>query len=424
MTSNFVILFQLGIRSLLGHKLRSFLTVLGLVFGVASVIIMLAVGEGASFEAQRQIQSLGATNVIVTSRKPVREAQRNEQGGAIQYGLTYQDLESIRDTLKTVSKVTPQREFRQEVRHLDLSFDCRVAGVAPSYTELNGLSIAEGRFINDLDNEKFRNVCVLGHDLSVKLFPFSSGIGKAVRVGPKHYYTVIGVTNYRAPSAAVGSSLAAHDYNMDCYIPIQTDKVRFGELLIHGEQGSFTFERLELSQITVAVEGMETVKSTAEAIKSLLMSAHDKQDYEVTIPLELLERAKETKRIFNLVLGATAAISLIVGGIGIMNIMLATVTERTREIGIRAAVGATRGDIVAQFLIETAVLSSIGSLLGLAIGLIGPWVVTWLSGVQTIITAWSILSAILVSLAVGVVSGIYPAFRAANMDPIHALRAD
>jgi putative ABC transport system permease protein len=419
-----LMLLQLGVRSLLAHKLRSFLTVLGLVFGVASVIIMLAVGEGASYEAQQQIQSLGARNLIVRSMKPVRDAESEEQRGAIQYGLTYQDLDAIQQTIPTVVGVTPQREFRQEVRYLGLSVDCRVSGVTDSFLGMNGLHMAEGRFISGVDNEMFRNVCVLGHDLAVSLFPFSSPIGKAIRVGPRHYYTVVGVTNYRTPSAGVGSSLAAHDYNTDCYIPLRTDRVRFGELLMHGEQGSFSYERLELSQITIGVDNIETVKPTGEAVESLLMSSHEKKDYGITVPLELLESAEQTKRIFNIVLGSTAAISLLVGGIGIMNIMLATVTERTKEIGIRAAVGATSQDIISQFLVETAVLSLIGSMFGLAIGLAAPPLVSWLSGVKTIVTAWSVIVSIAVALTVGVVSGIYPAIRAANLDPIDALRTE
>jgi putative ABC transport system permease protein len=420
-----LMLLQLGVRSLLAHKLRSFLTVLGLVFGVASVIIMLAVGEGASYEAQQQIQSLGAKNLIVRSKKPVRDAQKSEeQEGALIYGLTYQDLDSIQATIPTVQDVTPQREFRQEVRYLDRSLDCRVAGVTESFLGMNGLHLADGRFLTSVDEEKFRNVCVLGHELAVKLFPFSSPIGKAVRVGPRHYYTVVGITGFRAPSAGVGSSLAAHDYNLDCYIPLSTDRVRFGELLIHGEQGSFSYERIELSQITIGVDNIHSVKPTAEVIKSLLMSLHDKEDYSITVPLELLESAEETKRIFNIVLGSTAAISLIVGGIGIMNIMLATVTERTKEIGIRTAVGATSKDIVSQFLVETAVLSLVGSMVGLAIGLAAPPLVSWVSGVKTIVTPWSVVASIGVALIVGVVFGIYPAMRAANLDPIEALRTE
>jgi putative ABC transport system permease protein len=421
---NLLLLLQLGVRSLLLHKLRSLLTVLGLVFGVASVIIMLAVGEGASFEAQQQIQSLGAKNLIVQSIKPVKDAKTEEEGGAIQYGLTYQDLKTIRQTVPTVVAVTPQREFRQEIRYLDRSFDCRVAGVTQDYLAMNALTLAHGRFINAVDNDTYRNVCVLGSQLAEKLFPFSSPLGKAVRVGPRHYYQVVGVTNYRAPSAGVGTSLAAEDFNRDCYIPLVTDRVRFGELLIYGQQGSFSFERLELSQITIEVDDVGNVKPTADVVNSLLAATHRKRDYGVTVPLELLERAEETKRIFNLVLGSTAAISLLVGGIGIMNIMLATVTERTREIGIRAAVGASRRDIVAQFLVETAVLSLIGSLLGLGVGLAAPPVVSWLSGLRTIITPWSILAAVMVSLTVGICFGIYPAVRAANMDPIEALRSE
>ena len=417
-------LISLAVRSLLLHKLRSLLTVLGLVFGVASVIIMLAVGEGASYEAQQQIQALGATNIIIKSRKPVEDSDSRDDGGVIQYGLTYPDVDRIKETIPTVIGATPQREFPQEIRYIDRRSDCRVAGVTPSFLEMNSLVMADGRFIEGDDLRAYRNICVLGSELAEKLFPYENPIGKSVRVGPQHYYRVIGTTEYRAPSAGIGSSLSAQDYNLDCYIPLTTDRARFGEFLAYGKQGTFTYERIELSQITVEVSEIDEVRPTSRVLESMLAGIHPKGDFSVTVPLELLEQAKATKRIFNIVLGSTAAISLLVGGIGIMNIMLATVTERTREIGIRRALGAKRKDIIAQFLVETAVLSLLGSLLGTLIGLVAPQLVSWLSGVQTIVTLWSILAAVSVSLIVGIGFGIFPAFRAAQMDPIEALRAE
>lgn len=421
----FVILLRLGGRSLLLHKLRSFLTVLGLIFGVASVIIMLAVGEGASDEAQRQIQSLGARNIIVRSAKPVMESQeRGNDDGPLTYGLTYVDLDRIRETIPSVVDATPQREFRQEIRYRDRRIEGRVAGVKPNFVSMNALAVAAGRFIASNDLTQFQNVCVIGHTIAETLFPYGNPLGKSIRVGPRHYYKIVGVTARRAPTAGIGSSLAAQDYNDDVYIPLTTDRLRFGELLLYDSQGSMQAERLELSQITVEVDDIDRVRNTASVLESLLGGVHPKQDFSVTVPLELLERAKATKRIFNIVLGSTAAISLLVGGIGIMNIMLATVTERTREIGIRRALGARQRDIMHQFLVETMVLSLVGVGFGVALGVTAPMIVTMASGVKTIVTAWSLIAALAVALTVGVGFGVYPAIRAAQLDPIEALRAD
>jgi putative ABC transport system permease protein len=418
-------LIGLGIRGLWLHKLRSFLTMLGMIFGVASVIIMLAVGEGASFEAQQQIQALGARNIIARSVKPPMGArERSQDDSVLMYGLTYDDLDRIRETIPTVVAATPQREFRQEIRRLDRRMEGRVAGVDATFLSMNGLTISEGRFLTSRDDENFQNVCVIGSEIAEQLFPFDSPIGKAIRVGPRHYYKVVGVTGRRAASAGIGSSLAAHDYNSDVYLPLSTDRIRFGELLVYGQQGSFTFEKLELSQITVEVSHIDQVRSTASVLESLLGQFHPKEDFSVTVPLELLDRAKATQRIFNLVLGSTAAISLLVGGIGIMNIMLATVTERTREIGIRRALGANRWAILRQFLVETLVLSLTGSLVGIGLGLAAPPLVTLASGIRTIVSLWSVIAALGVALGVGIASGIYPAIHASRLDPIEALRAD
>ena len=205
--------------------------------------------------------------------------------------------------------------------------------------------MAQGRFLTDIDLHAFANVTVIGSEVAEKLFPFGDPVGKSIRIGGQHYYEIIGVTAHKAPSAGTGSSLAAQDFNKDAYIPISTDRVRFGDVIANEKQGSFSAEKIELSQITVAVDEMDNVKRTSAALESLLSQFHPKKDYSVTVPLELLEKAEATKRIFNLVLGTIASISLVVGGIGIMNIMLATVTERTREIGIRRALGAKRRDI-------------------------------------------------------------------------------
>jgi len=414
-----------ALRSLQMHKLRSFLTVLGLVFGVASVIVMLAVAEGANREAQRQIESLGVNNVIIRSVKPletgnssVTRRNRFESG----FGLTYSDLRRIEETITSAIAATPLREFKEEARYSDNKSVARIVGVHPDYLSSNRLSLARGRFIDESDLKYITNVCVIGEELAQKLFQHRSPIGKSIQVANQNFFRVVGVTSFRNPSAGIGSSLSAQDYNLDVYIPLTTDRSRHGDVILKIEQGSFSQTRIELSQITVQVRDRTLVKPTAEALEGLVGRFHPNKDYAITIPLDLLEQAQATQRIFNVVLGATAAISLLVGGIGIMNIMLASVSERTQEIGIRRALGARQSDIILQFLVETATLSVIGTLIGIVIGLGTPPVVTWMSGMETNITWWSVIVAAVVSLATGIAFGIYPARRAAKLDPIEALR--
>ena len=425
--SRFFRAIRLAIRTLALHKLRALLTVLGLIFGVASVVAMLAIAEGASLEAQRQIAELGATNIILQSIKPLDDVNPSKQQNdsfVLSYGLTLRDFDRILSTIPTVKDATPLREFRKNVRAIDKEVEARIIGANPDCLKLTGQSIAEGRFLADLDLARFANVAVLGAEMAEKLFPFGDPVGKSIRIGEKHFYQIVGVTNYKAPSAGTGSTLAAQDFNKNVYIPITTDRVRFGEILMNEKQGSFSAEKIELSQITVAVDAIENVKRTSEAIESLLQQFHVKKDYGVTVPLELLEKAEATKRIFNLVLGSIAGISLLVGGIGIMNIMLATVSERTREIGIRRALGARRRDITAQFLTETAVMSASGGIIGVILGISVPPLVSRLSGIPVVIHPWSPILAFLIAITIGIVFGVYPARRAANMDPVEALRSE
>ncbi|MEL7500076.1 MAG: ABC transporter permease [Planctomycetota bacterium] len=411
----------MALRSLLLHKLRSFLTILGLVFGVASVIIMLAIAEGAGKDAQRQIESLGVSNVIVRSIKPGEE-DNSVREGILEYGLTFNDIRRIKATIKDVEQIAAFREFNYESRYQDRVKETRVVGVPPDFKKINQLSMAYGRFIEDSDMLQVANVCVIGSEVAQKLFQFESPVGKTIQVADKYRFQVIGVTAPKMSSAGVGSSLAAQDYNLDIYIPLTTDQKRIGKILIEQSDSSFRAEKLELSQLTVRVKDPKLVKATAAAIESLLASTHDKEDFRITIPLDLLEQRKATQRIFNFVLGSIAAISLLVGGIGIMNIMLATVSERTGEIGIQRALGATQSDITLQFLVETLVLSASGAFLGAAVGLSAPPLISLFSGRETVITFWGPFVAVMVALMTGLVFGIYPARQAAKLDPIEALR--
>jgi putative ABC transport system permease protein len=413
---------RLGLKSIAVHRLRSTLTITGIILGVASVIVMLAVGEAARFQAVQQIQELGATNLIVRSVKPTESSKDRQNEGRLVYGLTHADVERIRETIPTVVSVTPLREFRKQVNNLDHLMEARIVSVMPTFFAANGLKLASGRFLTDLDNQRYENAAVLAAETAETLFPFDNPVGRSVCIDGSHFYKIVGVTARKAPSAGIGGSIAAQDYNRDIYIPFLTDKVRFGKELTYFRTGVWSMEELEMSQATVAVDDMRHVKQTAAVIEGLLDQFHSQKDTQITIPLDLLEKAEQTQKIFTLVLGAIASVSLVVGGIGIMNIMLATVTERTKEIGIRRALGAKRRDIAWQFLVETMTLSSTGGVLGVCLGIGLSHTVTQVFTFPTIIRAWSPAIAFAVSVCVGLIFGTYPARRAAYMDPIEALR--
>jgi putative ABC transport system permease protein len=416
---------RLGFRSLWLHRLRSLLTVLGIVFGVASVIAMLAIGEGASFEAQERIKNLGSQNIILRSVKPPEEQKVSDKGSqsyVLQYGLTYRDVKRIRATIPGVTIVLPARNIREYVWNISRRVDCEVVGTVPWYPEMRNHHVASGRFFSETEMEGKASVCVLGAEMAPALFPLSSPLGKQVRVGG-NYYHVIGIMepSGRGPKTDETQGAAKAAANR-MFIPLETARLRYGEILMRRRTGSFEAERVQLHEVTVKIASLDDVMSVADAIKQVLQRNHKKKDYDVVVPLELLKDAERTKRTFNIVLGSIAAISLLVGGIGIMNIMLASVTERTREIGIRRALGARRFDIIAQFLVETVLLAGAGGILGVVLGMAIPFLVTNATGMKTIIAFWSPLLAFSISGLVGIVFGLYPAFRAANMDPVEALR--
>jgi putative ABC transport system permease protein len=415
---------KLGMKSLLLHKLRSGLTVLGIVFGVAAVISMLSIAEGSSREAQEKIRALGATNIIVRSVKPSDEVQQT--GGrparVLNYGLKYADYDRMVETIPTIRKVLPIREIRKQIRRGAYFLDGRVVGSTHDYAEFNLLQVEKGRFLTASDNEKYQNFAVLAYETAEKLFPYENPLNQSIKLGTD-YYTVVGVTAKRASSAGIGGSLAAQDFNRDVYIPLNTCKLRFGEKIVDSRSGSMQAEETQLTQITLQVNSISEVQPTVPLIQACYEPYHPKKDVEMTVPYDLLLEAQRQARQFSIILGTIAAISLLVGGIGIMNIMLATVTERTREIGIRRALGAKRRDITEQFLIETIVLAGVGGLLGVALGFTIPQIIIYfIPDQKAIVTSYSVMLAFSISVAVGVLFGIYPARRAAMMDPIEALR--
>ena len=431
--SSFYQTFKLGLKSLFLQKLRSGLAALGIIIGTTAVIWLVAFGEGASYEAQQRIKELGATNIIIRNVKPISNDQ-SDNARVQRYGLLRSDYERIL-TIPTVTRAVPMRELKRDVRVGDRSTNAKLVGCTQEYLGLNRLAIGRGRWFAERDGGE--NVAVLADGTAGVLFPYEDPIGKTIWLG-SDLYTVIGQTRPRNASASIGGSLEAREYNMDVYIPLATVRKRVGDWIMERKPGSFTGEIVELSQITVAVNDVSDVDVTAKVIETQLETFHDGEDYSVVVPKELLEEAERTKAMFNILLVIIAGISLIVGGIGIMNIMLATVTERTREIGVRRALGARRIHIIQQFLTETTVLTATGGLLGVGLGvMIGPivrfgrWALNAYSPdllppfVQTLeprVAPWSVILALGISVGVGLLFGVYPARQAAHMDPIEALR--
>ena len=416
---------RLGIKSLMLHKLRSVLTMLGIIFGVCSVIAMLAIGEGASYEAQEAIKRLGSQNIIIRSVKPPEDTKQSgsSRGMSVEYGLTYDDGSRIQSTIPGVVRVLPVRIIRENVRFARNSVPCQIIGTLPFYTEIVGVDIVRGRFLTATDELNHDNVCVLTVGLAQRLFPYQDPLTQSIKVNA-FYYRVVGLLREKnLPEQRTQSGkMEGEPLDNNVYIPLSAARVRFGDTLIRRTAGSFEIEKVELHQLTVQMRDVTAVETADPQIKALLTRFHKKNDYETIVPLQLLQQAEKTKRIFSIVLGSIAAISLLVGGIGIMNIMLATVTERTREIGIRRALGAKRRHITMQFLVETVVLSVGGGLIGVVVGITVPLVVSQLTTMRTIVTPWSVLLAFGISGAVGIIFGLYPAKAAAQLDPIEALR--
>ena len=410
---------RLGIKTLMLHKLRSLLTMLGVVFGVGSVIAMLAVGEGASKEALEQIRKLGSHNILIDAAKPIEdEISQNVRVRMSIYGLRYDDVRRIAESFPTVRRTVPVKVVRKEGRLGTRSLELRVVGTTPAWFELVRRPIIAGRVLSQRDLEKRGNVVVLTEHGARRLLATEAAIGASLRIGGE-YFEVVGIVKNASEE---GGTIQTPDRDVDAYVPLSVARERFGDVFSQRSAGSRTRELVELHQMIVEVDAIEHVEATARGIEVMLQRSHRRKDYRISVPLALLIQAEATKRTFNIVLGSIAGISLLVGGIGIMNIMLASVTERTREIGIRRAIGATRRQIVGQFLIETVVLSTAGGLIGVGIGVLIPWLVSRLAGMPTVVPLYSLVLSLGISMAVGIVFGIYPAVRAARLDPIVALR--
>ena len=409
----------LGIENLLLHKLRSFLTMLGVVFGVGSVVAMLSVGEGASKEALEQIKKLGSNNIIISSMKSAEEEATSTTHSHMGiYGLTYEDYRRLAQSFEDVQETAPVKLMRRDSRLGERVMELRVVGTNPEWFDLVPRQVLAGRVLLKSDQDKQAPVVVLTEFGARKILATESTIGQTIRIGSDQF-EVIGIVKSESGQAG---NIQIPDQDVDAYVPIEVARQYFGDIFTKRTSSGEEREKVELHQMIIQVDEPKKVEAVAAGIERMLQQFHKKKDYVVSVPLALLKQAEAMKRRFNIVLGSIAGISLLVGGIGIMNIMLASVTERTREIGIRRAIGAKRRQIVYQFLIETVVLSTMGGIIGLGVGALIPFLITYFSGMVTLMTLKGILVPLLISMTIGILFGLYPAVHAAKVDPIVALR--
>ncbi len=408
---NFQESFSVSLAGLAAHKLRSFLTMLGIIFGVAAVIAMLSIGAGARKEALDQIRLLGMNNVIIRSN-PI-ESEEDERGTVIEAkGLSMDDARSLNVLNPLVTSSIPQKEIA-DVRLAQGREEtwAMIIGTQPDLKDALNLDLSSGSFFNYQDVHQARRVCVLGNTIKRSLFLYEEAVGKQVKIG-NLWFTVVGVVKPKARSTGKGG-VGDRDLNLDVYIPLSTAIHRF----------SISASEPEVDQVILRIEDESRIREASNLAKDLLLLRHNnREDFAIIVPEELLRQSQRTQRIFNIVMGAIAGISLLVGGIGIMNIMLASIMERTREIGVRRAIGATRKDILGQFLIEAVLLSFSGGLLGILLGFIMTKIISSYAHWKTIFDLGSVILAFCVSAGVGIIFGIYPARKAALMDPIESLR--
>ncbi|MBK8291999.1 MAG: ABC transporter permease [Flammeovirgaceae bacterium] len=432
--------------------MRSLLTALGIIFGVAAVIAMLAIGNGAQQEILDQIKLVGVNNIVIRpiieqkEEKLNAEASGKKEKKKFSPGLTIRDVHSITSTIPGLERVSPEIILNTNVIRNGIRRSAKLVGVLPSYFQIYDFQLADGRMFNDEQLKAGSPVCIIGSALKSRFFPTEDAIGKSIKVGP-HWLKIIGVMRERLVSESSISKLGIRDFNMDVYAPLQSVLIRYENRdLITGEalrkaamrsrgmvfnnsaEGDAESELdkknyHQLDRLVIQVEETAKLQSTAEILSRMLSRKHyDVVDFEIEIPELLLKQQQRTNDIFNYVLGAIAGISLLVGGIGIMNIMLASVLERIKEIGLRLSIGAQKSDVVQQFLFEAVMISVSGGLIGIILGVTLAYVVSAFAGIPTIISFSSIVLSFGVAATVGLIFGIAPARKAASQDPITSLR--
>ncbi len=431
-------MIKLGLTNLWLHRLRSSLTALGIILGVAAVIIMVSIGEGSKQQALERIERLGAKNIILRSQKPPESQQMgggSQRGRSSRYGLTWDDFRVIKANFPNAEACVALKEVGSQILKENRRQTSQTYGVTPDLANVANLRIARGRYLTQGDMDERAMVCVIGSDVSRTMFPFEDPLGTTLRIDDKAV-RVIGVLAPIGLAGGAGAALVGRDLNLDVHIPITTASLVFGDRVFRRSSGNFSAAEVQVSEVYLTAPSRDEVMGYAALADRILeVRRPGKPDVGMQVPAQLLEEARRNALTWQVVLSFIAGISLLVGGIGIMNIMLASVTERTREIGIRRALGATRKHIIFQFLVETGVLSLLGGLVGVGTGvgvsLLLGWVAPYIAqsfksdfNLATQITSFSIFLAFGVAAATGLIFGLYPAFQAAKKDPIVALRHD
>jgi len=439
----------IAIDAVIANKMRSLLTALGIIFGVAAVIAMLAIGNGAQQEILEQIKLVGVNNIVVKpiieqKEETVDQAANGKDKKKFSPGLTVRDVSGIRNTISGIDKISPEILLETFIIKNGVRRSAKLVGVDPVYFEIYNFTLSEGQMFGEEHMKMGAPVCIIGKSIRSKFFPAENPIGKSIKIGP-HWLTIIGVMNERYVSKSSIGKLGIRDFNMDVYAPLQTVLVRYknrdkvtqaslnggnqsgGQVIIIGgassaeEKSPVNYHQLD--RLVLQVGQTDQLTPTADVLSRLLQRRHlDVVDYEIEIPELLLKQQQRTNDIFNYVLGAIAGISLLVGGIGIMNIMLASVLERIKEIGLRLAIGAQKNDIIQQFLFEAMMVSVSGGVIGIILGISFAYIVSFAAGIPTVVTFFSVILSFGVAATIGLVFGIAPARRAANQDPILSLR--
>ena len=442
--------FSEALRVILTNKIRTFLTALGIIFGVAAVITMLAIGNGAEKEILSQLELVGVNNIVITPIIDDKEdSDTEEDDGAneskrFSKGLDLLDVESIRKNIPTVSKISPEIILETYVTSKGRQSSVKLIGVSPDFFYTSNINIESGKNFSNIQLKNAFPVCIVGKKIEKKLFTGESALGKKIKVKDV-WLQVIGVIEEKLISESAQENLGIRDLNLDVYIPIKTFLVRFKDRKIISDKpidfesgGVFIMgnnngpkKRIprgnyhQIDKLTVQVSSSEKLNSTANLLSRMLKRKHnDVLDFEISIPIQLLKQQQKTKQIFNIVLSIIAGISLLIGGIGIMNIMLASVLERTKEIGIIRAIGATQQDVILQFLSESVLISIGGGIIGIFLGIISSYIIEIATGIETILSISSITLSFFVATAIGLIFGIAPAKSAANKRPIEAIRYD
>jgi putative ABC transport system permease protein len=404
----------MGLANLRDHKLRSLLTMLGMIFGVAAVVAMLSIGAGAQQKVMAFIEQLGVRNLIVYA-KEAPNWQVYQRVRRLSPGLSLADYEVIRNSLPDIVQGTPRKRFEpSKVLPKPQQEAPILYGVQPSYMVISGLRVMEGRFFDSSEEDSAAPVCVLGAAAKDSLFGTAATVGEYVKLN-EQWFHIVGVVAPQLAAPGDTGGVQNEDLNNVIYAPLNSVRMRMED----SESG----RKDEVDALYLRLASADSSATNAEIVRSILNSSHHSAgDFSVIVPAELLAEQKRTEQLFNTVMVAIASISLLVGGIGIMNIMLAAILERTREIGVRRAVGARQRDIVRQFVVEAVLISFAGGLLGLVLGFAMSELIAWFAGWSTVVTVGSILLAFLVSISIGLIFGIYPAMKAARLDPVEAIR--